>query len=104
MKSMHWQSYVGSNFQSTSIIQKISLQHSHYVTLTLKCAVVSKQNLPSFKNYGWEIVEKNIAPIFMENLRTPLPLIELSECDCKTGCKANRCKCKKIGFTCTVYK
>ena len=33
---------------------------SHHVTLTLKCAVLSKQDLPSFLNYCWEILENNI--------------------------------------------
>ena len=74
---------------------------SHYVTLTLKHAAVSKQNLSSFLNYGWEIVWNTIMPILTDNLLAPLALIELSACSCKTGCKTNRCKCRKSGFTCT---
>ena len=73
---------------------------SHYVTLTLKCAVVSKQNFPSFLNYGWEIVEKDIMPILTDNLPVPLAIIELTACGYKTGCKTNHCKCRKNGFTC----
>ena len=86
MKLRHQQSYLGSGFQNTSIVQKISLQHlvlqnkkmfrSHYVTMTLKRAVVSKQNLPCVLNYGWEIVENNIIPILTDNLPAPLALIE----------------------------
>ena len=66
---------------------KYKIFHSHYVTLTLKRAVVSKQNLPSFLNYGWEIVENNITPILTNNLPAHLAIIELSACSCKTGCK-----------------
>ena len=60
--------------------------------MALKCALVSKQNLPLFLNYGWEIVENNITK---DNLPVPLALIELSACGYKTGCKATRCKCRK---------
>ena len=62
---------------------------SHYVTLTLKHAAVSKQNLSSFLNSGWEIVWNTIMPILTDNLLAPLALIELSACSCKTGCKTN---------------
>ena len=58
--------------------------------MTLKRAVVSKQNLPLFLNYGWETVENNITPT--------LALIELSVCGCKTGCKTNHCKGSKKDF------
>ena len=74
---------------------------SHYVTLTLKRTVASKQNLPSILNYGREIVENNITRILTDNLPTLLALIDLSACGCKTGCKTNRCECRKIRFTCT---
>ena len=67
----------------------------------MKRAVVSKQNLLSFLNYSWEIVENNITPILTDNLLAPLVLIELSACGCKTGCKTNCCKCRKSGVTCT---
>ena len=69
--------------------------------MTLKRAVVSKQNLPSILSYGWEIVANNIAPILTENLPVPLALIELIVCGYKTGCRTNHCKCRKSGFAYT---
>ena len=93
--------YNSENLPSTFGGLKYKIFRSHYVTLTLKHAVVSKQNLTSFLNYGWEIVENNITPTLTDNLPEPSALIELSACGCKTGCKTNRCKCRKSGFTCT---
>ena len=66
--------------------------------MTLKRAVVSKQNLPSFLNCGREIVENNITPIVTDNSPTPLALIELSACGCKAGCKTHHCKGSKKDF------
>ena len=82
--------YNSENHPPTFGALKYKIFCSHYVTTTLKRAVVSKQNLPSFLNHGWEIVENNITPILMDNLPATLALIELSACGCKTGCKANR--------------
>ena len=81
---------------------KYKIFRYHYVTLTLKRADGSKQILPSVLNYGREIVENNFTPILTDNyLPAPLVLIQLSACGYKTGCKTNRCKCRKSGFTYT---
>ena len=66
--------------------------------MTSKRAVVSKQNLPSFLNYGREIVENNITLIVTDNSPTPLALTELSTCGCKTECKTHHCKGSKKDF------
>ena len=60
--------YNSENLPLTFGALKYKIFHSHYVTLTLKRAVVSKENLSSFLNYGWEIVENNITPILKDNL------------------------------------
>ena len=93
--------YNSENLPPTFSALKYKIFCSHYITLTLKRAVVSKQNLLSFLNYGWEIVENNITPILTDKLPAPLVLIELSACCCKTGCKTNRYKCRKSGAACT---
>ena len=93
--------YNSETLFSTFGALKYKIFHSHYVTLTLECAVVSKQKLPSFLNYGWEIVKNNITPVMTDNLPALLALLELSVCSYKTGTKTNCCKCKKSGFTCT---
>ena len=53
MKSIYWQSTLVDALNNKTFC-------SHYVTLTLKRTVASKQNLPSILNYGREIVENNI--------------------------------------------
>ena len=93
--------YNSENLPPTFGSLKYKIFRSNYVSLTLKRADVSKQNLPSFLNYGREMVDNNITPILTDNLPAPLALIELRACGCKTGCKANCCKCRKSGFTCT---
>ena len=46
-------------------------------------------------------MKHSITPISTNNLPIPLALIELSAYGCKIGCKTNRCKCRKSGFTWT---
>ena len=80
---------------------KYKIFSSHYVTVTLKRVVASKQNLPSFLNYGLKFVENNITPILTDNLPALLVLVEVCTCGCKTGCKTDRSKCRKSDFACT---
>ena len=85
--------YNSENLPSKFGTLKYKIFCSHYVSFTLKRAVVSKQNLPSFLNYGWETVENDITPISTENLPAQLALIELSGCGCKRGAQCEDSDC-----------
>ena len=69
--------------------------------MVLKRDHLSYQQLPNPENYGWELNSDSLDPIMTDNLPTPIGLIELRMCSCKTGCKTRRCKCLKHDLVCT---
>ena len=85
----------------TASALKFKIFRSHFIALVLKRACLNFQQLPSFENYGWEIVNVNIMPIMTDELPAPLALVELSFCSCKTNCDSNQCKCYKNELICS---
>ena len=80
---------------------KYKIFRSHFVALVLKRSHRPIQTLPNVENYGWENIDERLCPIMTDNLPAPLALLEMSSCNCKSGCSSKRCKCRKNGFTCT---
>lgn len=80
---------------------KYKIFRSHFVTLVLKRATWSMQNLPAPEGYGWEREGETLIPIMTDNLPAPLATIELSVCGCKSDCSTNRCRCAKHDLPCT---
>ena len=71
----------GDKLPPTFEALKYKTFRSHYVTMVLRRAHLSKQNLPSPLDFGWECTEKNkITPIMTGNLPAPLALIEMVSC------------------------
>ena len=71
------------------------------MALVLKRSHLSLQNFPPPEDFGWEKIDGELVPVMTDCLPTPMALIELSVCGCKSNCKTNRCKCKKNHLTCT---
>ena len=62
------------------------------------------QQLPSttpFENFGWENRQNKIENIMTDQLPSPLALVELSACSCKTLCKNNHCNYHEYDLPCT---
>ena len=81
---------------------KYKIFRCHYITIVLRRSHLALQHLPMAVNYGWMPKESgNLIPIMTDDLPTPIALIELSSCSCKSQCSSNRCRCRKNGFSCT---
>lgn len=81
---------------------KYKIFRSHFIAMVLKRSHQPLQSLPIPDDYGWETEQGSFSPIMTRNLPAPVALIEMSSCSCQTGCKTNRCGCKKKNnLTCT---
>ena len=100
--------YFFSKFQSdaeqlppTMIALKYKIFRSYFVCTVLKCAHLPIQNLPSPEGYGWELNGNSLDPIMADNVPAQIGLIELSVCNCESGCESKRCKCLRNKLVCT---
>ena len=50
---------------------------------------------------GWKIVDGRLEIAWMTRPSAPDSLIECVSCKCKTGCKTQRCSCRKSELQCT---
>ena len=64
------------------------------------CCCVKTKFIIIFKLWLGNCVEHYYANIDRQFTGT-ISSNRISACSCKTGCKTNRCKCRKSGFTCT---
>ena len=76
---------------------------AHYTALTWKSSHISSPILPNPEEYGWKWNDSNKTydPVMTNNPPAPETIIELSMCQCKTGCSNQRCRCKKNDLLCT---
>ena len=95
LAQLRW--YFFSKFQSdaaqlppTMSALKYKIFRSHFVCMVLKRAHLPIQNLPSPEGYGWELNGNSLDPIMTDNLPAPIGLIELSVCNCESGCASKR--------------
>ena len=70
-----------------------------YAALQWKSAHIPSSLFPDPEEYGWKWnTEMQLYDFVMTKLPSaPESIIELTVCDCKTGCNTNRCKCMKNG-------
>jgi hypothetical protein len=55
--------------------------------------------------HGWYIENGQLRIKWMTLPVAPDSVLEIVNCSCKTGCKYNRCSCKKANLNCTdLYK
>ena len=56
-------------------------------------------------NYGYEVKQSTLCPIFGLESQRPAPgeVLNLVSCSCKTGCSSAQCTCTKLSLTCTVF-
>ncbi len=63
---------------------------------------VAQPKLPSPTDHGWKYSEGRLVPIMMTLSRPILEgCLEMITCQCKTGWKTLRCKCRKSRLYCT---
>ena len=77
---------------------KEKIKRAHFTALQWNSSHVPDPSLPDPEEYGWKW---NDGIQLYDAVMTTLPpapenIIELTMCNCKTGYKTNRCKCRKI--------
>ena len=77
------------------------IMRAHYQTLIWKQANVARPILPEPFNMGWKVVGNELKPILMSKDPIPQACIEIISCQCLTGCRTLRCRCKKSNLSCT---
>lgn len=51
--------------------------------------------------HGWQIVDGELQIVWMTRPPAPDSILEFIHCGCKTGCKTQRCSCRKATIQCT---
>lgn len=54
-------------------------------------------------NWGWKLKDAVLIPTYTTKPLLPESFIKRFRCSCKTGCKKNRCSCKKLGLSCSIF-
>lgn len=79
----------------------LHLKRVNYQIYIWKHACTPILNLPSPIGNGWTNgTYKTIQLDMMSQNPIPDEITELTHCGCKTGCKTNRCRCKKLNLAC----
>lgn len=87
-------------------IKSALIQHilrAHYIGMIWKCAAMSHSPSMDPCDYGWMLDAESgqYTPVMCSTPLYPPKLLELTKCNCKAGCKTNRCSCKKNNLCCT---
>ena len=53
-------------------------------------------------DWGWELKEGHLLPVCTDSAATPVELLHVVKCNCKTDCTSARCSCRKHGLSCTA--
>ena len=79
------------------------MMRAHFTAMQWKSSHLQHPNLPDPNNYGWkwDLNREIFDPVMTTNPPAPESTIELTACGCKTGCKSDRCRCRKNKFVCT---
>ena len=85
----------------TSNAFQYHMKRVHFQTMVWKQANVSVQVLPDLDQNGWELQDNKLVPVLMSRDPIPKACLEMIRCQCTTGCRSRRCKCKQSGLKCT---
>ena len=64
-------------------------------------AWMGKENEMNVMNWGWMSANNNLKPVMTDKFAVPTQLLQMIQCNCKTGCATNRCSCRVYGLPCT---
>ena len=78
------------------------MMRANFTAMQWKSSHVQYPNLPGPNNYGWkwDLNREIFDPVMTTNPPALVPIIALTACGCKTGCKLDRCRCRKNKFVC----
>ena len=78
------------------------MMRANFTAMQWKSSHVQYPNLPGPNNYGWkwDLNREIFDPVMTTNPPALVPIIALTACGCKTGCKSDRCRCRKNKFVC----
>ena len=76
------------------------MMHAHFTAMQWKSSHLQHPNLPGPNNYEWkwDLNRETFDPIMTTNPPAPESIIEWTACGCDTGCKLDRCRCRKSKF------
>lgn len=72
----------------------------HHQTMIWKQAHLCSMNLLDPLQSGWRLTGRVLEPILMTLDPIPTSCKELISCQCKSGCRTNRCSCRKHNMPC----
>ncbi len=78
------------------------LKRVHFQAMVWRQANVAMQILPKPEDMGWRNEDGILEPILMSLDPIPKACLELIRCQCTTGCRTLRCKCRKANLFCTA--
>lgn len=80
----------------------LHITRANYVAYIWRRCLSPTIDAPDFCNHGWQVDESGDVRVkWLSCLPAMDNILESASCNCKTGCKNRRCKCKKEDLTCT---
>ena len=85
----------------TSDALQFHIQRAHYQVAVWRQAYLAYPDTPNTKAMGWKVEETKVKPLLMSLSPVAKSCREIITCNCKSGCKTLRCRCKKSHLNCT---
>ena len=106
LASLRWYLFSKYQFESEKMPPTLATFHQKILRASFtakqwKSAHTPVPDLPNPEECGWKWNGTIYQPIMTTQDPAPTSVIELSMCQCKTGCSNLRCRCKKYGLICT---
>ena len=76
------------------------LERANYQAMVWRRSLEATQELPSPEGNGWERPGNELKPVLMTKDPAPSSLLELTTCNCRSGCQRN-CSCSNNGLSCS---
>ena len=89
------------NLPPTSDTLRFHIQRAHYQTKIWNQASIPEMTIENPCLYGWYEVDETLKPTLSSLPPIPDSCDELLSCQCNTGCRTLRCRCRKSKLLCT---
>ena len=84
----------------TSDAAHLQIRRAHFQAMIWKQAGSPHHDLPSPRDFGWELSEDRLKPILMTAEAIHAASLEMIFCGCNTRCRNKRCRCRKANLPC----
>ena len=108
LQSLRWYMFTKMQCESkklppTPSALEFAKKWSHFITHVWKKSNVASPKYLPVEDYGWKYNpdSKTFDAVMTDKFPTPEAIIELSICKCKSGCKSQRCTCRRNNLVCT---